>query len=178
MKHRKLTAFLGIIMIMSVSAGMVLFIGFLLTPHADKKIAAWMMHAEFIESCEGFLQTKQNNCGPTAIKMIFDHYHIPSSINEIEQNVNLTEKGSSMLALKRMAELKGCKAEGWNLSLKDLPKNPFPAILFVNKNHYIVADSISSDQYIHIKDPAIGRLKIKIEKLKNIWDGETLIINK
>jgi predicted double-glycine peptidase len=178
MKRRKLIALLGLTSILVCVAGFIVVVLFLQTPNADKKIAAWFMHADYLGNEGVVLQTKRNNCGPSALKMIFNHYQVPYSLQEIDEKVGLTEIGSSMLALKEMAELKGLKAEGWRLTLEDFLRSAFPSILFVNKDHFVVADSISSDGDIYLRDPAMGRLRIAKQKLYKIWDGETLIFKK
>jgi hypothetical protein len=109
--------------------------------------------------------------------MIFDHYKIPSTINEIETRVKLSDSGTSMLALKDMSELKGLHAEGWRLALEDLSKATLPVILFVNGNHFLVADSVKSDT-LFFRDPVFGKLRMRINKLPERWNGETLIFKK
>jgi predicted double-glycine peptidase len=178
MRRRKLKAFLALTAIIACVAMLILVVFFLQTSNADKKIAAWMMHADYMGSEGVILQSKRNNCGPSALKMVFDHYHVSSSLQEIEGQIGLTDKGSSMLALKEMADLKGLKAVGWRLTLEDLLRSTFPSILFVNKDHYVVADSISAAGDIYLRDPAIGKLRITKQKLHNIWEGETLVFKK
>jgi ABC-type bacteriocin/lantibiotic exporter with double-glycine peptidase domain len=129
------------------------------------------------ENKEIFLHNNENNCGPVALKMIFDHYKIPSTINEIETKVKLSDSGTSMLALKDMSELKGLHAEGWRLTFEDLSKATLPVILFVNGNHFVVADSVKSDT-LFFRDPLFGKLTIRINKLPERWNGETLIFKK
>ncbi len=168
MKQKKIIA--AIVLIASV-AGLSAICWFLQKPHADRILSAWMINAEYIGDDGIVMQTKHNSCGPSALKMIFDHYNISSSLKEIEQSVNLTQKGSSMLALKEMAELRGLKAEGWRFTLEDFLRSSFPSILYVNKDHYIVADSVSVDGNVYVCDPAIGKLRISKEKLNKIWGG-------
>jgi ABC-type bacteriocin/lantibiotic exporter with double-glycine peptidase domain len=129
------------------------------------------------ENKEIVLQNKENNCGPVTLKMIFDHYKIPSTLDEIESNIKVTQRGTSMLALKEMSELKGLHAEGWRLTVNDLLKTAFPIILFVNGNHYVVADSVIRDT-LFIRDPTIGQLSLNINNLSGRWNGESLIFKK
>jgi ABC-type bacteriocin/lantibiotic exporter with double-glycine peptidase domain len=175
MKQKKIIA--AIVLITSVS-GLIVACWFFQKPDASRIIFAWMMNAEYIGSENVVMQTNHNNCGPCALKMIFNHYNISSSLKEIERGIKLTEKGSSMLALKEMAELKGLKAEGWRFTLEDFLRSSFPSILYVNKDHYVVADSVSIDGNVYVCDPAIGRLRIAKEKLSEIWEGETLVFKK
>jgi ABC-type bacteriocin/lantibiotic exporter with double-glycine peptidase domain len=142
-----------------------------------KKISIYSKDVDSIGNKNVILQNKDNDCGPVALKMIFDHYHIPSTLNEIETSVKLKDKGTSMLALKEMAELKGLHAEGWRLTLEDLLKAEFPVILFVNGDHYFVADSALSDT-LFVRDPTFGKLRLRINKLSEKWKGETLLFKK
>lgn len=174
---QKIIASSALIVIVLFFIGLVSFGIFLQTPDSFQKLSAFSMGAEYLGRDGVTLQTKQNNCGPAALKMIFDRYNISVTIDEIDQNIALTEKGSSMLALKEMAELKGLKAEGWKLTLEDFLTQQFPVLLFVHNNHFIVVDSVSNNE-IFVRDPAIGRLKINKKKLQNIWNGETLILIK
>jgi len=173
---KKLVALFGL-------AGVGLLFGLMLavvyvtqSPKAFKKFSAWKMGAEYLGTDGVVLQKKRNNCGPAALKMVFDHYGITSTLAEIEQHVGLTTKGSSMLALKEMAELRGLKAEGWRLTTEDFLKRPFPSLLFVHDDHYIVADSVDVNAIVFLRDPALGRLRMKSEKLVKIWNGETLVL--
>jgi ABC-type bacteriocin/lantibiotic exporter with double-glycine peptidase domain len=177
MKRQKLIAIAGLSMLFAGVACVVAFVWFLQTPNADKKLSAWLIHANYLGSDGMVLQTKRNTCGPSALKMVFDHYHVGCSLAELEHGVHLSKEGSSMLALKEMVELKGLRAEGWRLTLDDLLTKPLPAILFVHNDHYIVMDSACGDE-VFVRDPAIGTLKIEKQKLLKIWNGETLLIDK
>lgn len=172
--RQKITALIVLVTIILFCIGLVLLGIFLQTPNAVRKISAFRMGAEYLGTDGVLLQTKRNHCGPTALKMIFDYYHIPALLDEIETQVGLTEQGTSMLALKEMAELKGLKAEGWRLTLEDFLKQQFPVLLFVHGDHYVIADSVKNNE-VFIRDPAIGRLKMNTKKLPSIWNGETLI---
>lgn len=169
-----------IISIITISSVVVFLCGlfffglFLHNPHAGRRLSALMIGAEFVDTTFVVMQTKNNNCGPSALKMIFDHYRISSTVEEIENNVGLNQKGASMLALKELATVKGLHAEGWKLSLEDFAHIQFPVLMFVHNDHFVVADSVVNNE-VFIRDPAIGRLKIHKNKLCNIWKGEILV---
>ena len=114
------------------------------------------------------------DCGPVALKMILDYYNIPATLNEVEENIDRKGKGASMLSLKQFAESKGLHADGWRFTVKDLLRTTFPVILYVNRNHYVVADSVCRDT-IFLRDPTLGRFLLPAGDLSNIWKGETLI---
>ncbi len=123
------------------------------------------------------MQTRYNNCGPASLQMIFDHYKISSSLDEIERSVRVTGNGATMLSLKQMAEFKGLRAEGWRLTLNDFLNTSFPLLLFVHNDHFVVADSISNNM-VFLRDPAIGKVRIAATNLPKIWGGEALVFTK
>jgi len=147
-------------------------------PDGYKRFNAWWMGGEYLGSKGVILQDKRNNCGPAALKMVFDHYGISSTLAEIESKVGLTQEGTSMLALKEMAELKGLKAEGWRFTLEDFLKAPMPAIVFVHGDHFAVVDSVTDREELVMRDPALGKLKLAAKRLPRIWNGETLVFGK
>ncbi len=130
------------------------------------------------QGTEGVLmQTRYNNCGPAALQMIFDHFKISSSLDEIERSVRVARNGTTMLSLKQMAELKGLHAEGWRLTLNDFLNTSFPLLLFVHNDHFVVADSIRNNM-VFLRDPAIGKVRIATTNLPKIWGGEALVFAK
>lgn len=149
----------------------------LLSQHDRERFLARRIGGIYLGNQGVRIQTGINDCGPTSLQMIFDYYRIPGTIQEIEQTVSLNDKGSTMLALKEMSELKGLHAEGWRLTSKDFSNILFPALLFIHDDHYVVADSIWNDN-VFLRDPAIGRLKISKGNLTQIWKGEILLFNK
>ena len=158
----------------------ILFLGaciFIILLFSVKGFSVQWKSIESSENKEIFLQSRENNCGPVTLKMIFDHYKIPSTLNEIESHVTSNKMGTSMLALKEMSEWKGLHAEGWRLTEEDLFKTTFPVILFVNGNHYVVADSVLSDT-LFFRDPIFGKLRMRLNRLPEKWNGETLIFIK
>lgn len=133
-------------------------------------------HGERLGNDGVVLQSQWNNCGPSALKMIFDHYGIPSSVEEIERSVGMTDAGSSMLALKEAAISKGLKTEGWKLSFNALSERPLPALMYVMNDHFVVADSIVGET-VYYRDPATGRIRMTKDDFSKIWRGETLVFS-
>jgi ABC-type bacteriocin/lantibiotic exporter with double-glycine peptidase domain len=124
------------------------------------------------------MQDKSNNCGPSALKMIFDYFEIPVAVDELEHSVGLRSKGSSMLALKEVAESKGLRAEGWNLTFSDVARSTLPAIVFVHNNHFAVVDSVVERDFVYLRDPTFGRVRLSAAEFRRVWKGETLILRK
>jgi ABC-type bacteriocin/lantibiotic exporter with double-glycine peptidase domain len=174
-RRRKLLAVAGLGSVLCILALILAMAVMLSSPDGMKRFSAWRIGGEYLGSDGVVLQDKRNNCGPAALKMVFDYYGVPSTVQEIESAVGLTDKGSSMLALKEMAEFKGLKAEGWRYTLEDFLKAPKPVIVFVDGDHFAVADSVTDGKEVVLRDPALGKLKIPVAKLRRIWSGETLV---
>lgn len=150
---------------------------FLLSHYAREHILAWRLGGVYLGAQGVRLQKGANDCGPASLQMIFDYYEIPSAVHEMRQAIGMNVNGSTMLALKELAELKGLQVQGWRLTSKDFSSVFFPALLFVRDDHYIVADSVSGEN-VFVRDPAIGRLRISRGKLIKIWKGEILLFRK
>ena len=86
-------------------------------PSVRQQSSAWNVWGESGGKEGVLMQTHSNNCCPTALQMIFDYYKIPSTVDEIERNVKMTENRTTMLALKQTAKLKGLHAEGWRFNV-------------------------------------------------------------
>ena len=174
MKKKKIAALFGL-SILILGTFVIILIGWSLNDSQTRKnYSKQIMLGEVLGKENVVLQSTDNECGPCAIKMIFDYYDVPLSLKNIENELSLTDKGTSMLDLKRIAERKGLEAEGWKYTYEYLIHSTFPSILYVNGNHFIVADSIRQDT-LYFRNPALGRMKVGKNELCEIWKGETLI---
>ena len=127
---------------------------------------------------EGVVRQQHSyDCGAAALQMVFTHFHISSRYGELLHQLETDAGGASMLELKRAAEARGLLCSGWRLRTRDLPEIPFPAILFMRRNHFVVLDSYRRAGAAFIRDPARGRLQITTKKLESMWGGETLLFH-
>ena len=151
-------------------------VGYLYYISAMDIYRAWCVGGVFIGKENVRFQTRENDCGPASLQMIFDHYSICSTIDAVGRSAGLTEKGVTMFALKQTAKLNGLDADGWRLTAEELSHSQFPALLFVNHDHFVVADSVCGDEFF-LRDPAIGRVRISRAMFSRIWKGETLLFH-
>ena len=148
------------------------------SPDLVRRVSAWRMGASYLGIQGVALQTKPNACGPASLKMVLDHFGLLVALGELEKQVVLTRRGTSMLALKEAAERRGLCAEGWRLNRQDLFRIPFPAIILIRADHFVVVDSISPQGSVYVRDPAIGRLRIPLDRVDAMWHGETLVFTR
>jgi len=175
MTHNKQRAIIGLIISLAILSLFLIFIIINSVGDLRNTVTSRWYGGEYLGSDGVILQDKRQNCGPAALLMVFEHFKIESSIKEIEEISGMTEIGTSMLGLKKVAETKGLQAEGWHYTREDFLSAPKPALLFVRGDHFVVADSISINNSVYIRDPARGRYRISLNRLHRIWKGETLI---
>jgi ABC-type bacteriocin/lantibiotic exporter with double-glycine peptidase domain len=178
LRKKRVLAGLALAALFCLAVGFLAVVHILSSPDGWRRVLAWQSGGEFLGTDGVVLQDNRNNCGPAALKMVFDHYGISSSTMEIEESVGITDKGSSMLALREMALLKGLRAVGWRYTLEAFLKAPMPAILFVNHDHFVVVDSVSDIGDVYLRDPAVGRIKLSQRRLTSLWRGETLVFGR
>jgi len=118
-------------------------------------------------------QSSPYSCGASALLMIFKAHKISVELKEIENAIVKPGIGSTFLDLKRFSEIKGLNASGWRLSFEDLEEISMPVIIFIDRSHFVVMDSVKFNS-VYLRDPLQGNLVIKKEKFLTQWDGEVL----
>lgn len=150
---------------------------FLATHNSDirRRAAAWWTGAEFLGPEGVLFQRSPKDCGPTALKMVLDHFEIQSSLDELNSLSHLNINGTSLLTLKEIAESKGLHVEGWHFTFDDFRKAPLPALVWVHRDHFIVVTHISTDGRVEALDPSLGHLRYSHLDFQKIWSGDTLV---
>ncbi len=122
-----------------------------------------------------FFQQSYDDCGGAALKMILEHFDIPVEYGLLWQRLHDSPEGATMLSIKQLAEFEGLLCEGWRLSPQDLLAIPLPAVLLLQRRHFVVVASVNAAKGIVILDPVRGRLRVSVRKLVSLWNGETLL---
>jgi ABC-type bacteriocin/lantibiotic exporter with double-glycine peptidase domain len=122
-------------------------------------------------------QDRENNCGAATLKMILEHFGRTVPLRDLERKLALSSRGASLQRLKEIADEVGLHACGWKLRQEDLARIRYPIIMFLKKNHFVVADSLSASGLLAVRDPAMGEMRIPQDELPDIWDGEALVFS-
>src|SRR5438105_4657125 len=107
-------------------------------------------------------QLRNNDCGVSAIKTIFNIFNKEIDRNFIKDNIFLDERGSSIKDIKTFLDKNGCISKFKFLDVSSLDKDItplkklFPFILPVkraNHLHYVVVNGIRRNK-LKVYDPA------------------------
>lgn len=114
------------------------------------------------------LQTNQSDCLLACAAMIMETYGCKIPIYRLVEKVELSTAGSNVLQLKEALGEYGFDVQGYRI--EKIEQTMLPAIVYVNKCHFIVVSKIRKNRVIAI-DPAIGRIAYSLSEFKEIYSG-------
>ena len=126
------------------------------------------------------------DCGPASLSMVTNYFGNAFPLHNLRQLCKIGKDGVSMLGIIHAAQKIGFEAFSVKLSINQLVKNfVSPCILFWNKNHFLVLESITSKngkKNFHIADPAHGKIVLSEDEFIEPWlkgsdDGIALFLN-
>lgn len=122
-------------------------------------------------------QRGRSDCGAAALKMIFNHYGIDGTLEDLEAATRTGPDGTSLLALKHVAKQRGLPSQGLRLSVERLVGVSMPAIAHVHGSHFVVVRSATADRIV-VDDPSIGRLRMNADAFNRSWDNVILTFSR
>ncbi|NLV32213.1 MAG: hypothetical protein GXY47_13790 [Acidobacteria bacterium] len=146
-------------------------------PDLVKRVRAWSAGATLVAADAAVMQTRRNDCGPAALKMVLDAHGIERPLPALSAEAGLTGRGTSLGRLRAAAAGSGLPGRSWVLAPEDLADVPLPAIAYVRRSHFVVIRRFSAPQVLEVDDPALGRLRWPVHAFRRIWSGETLIFD-
>jgi ABC-type bacteriocin/lantibiotic exporter with double-glycine peptidase domain len=120
------------------------------------------------------IQQGGSDCGIAALQMALAARGVmPMSLDSARRAAE-HDHGTSLLQLKRLAEARGVKAEGWRMELHALARAPKPAVVHLG-DHFAVVDHVERDGRVVMRDPSLGRIRVSAEDFNDIWTGDVLL---
>lgn len=123
-----------------------------------------------------FLQASSNTCGPAVLAYLFSYFGHEVLETELIPSMSLTQKGTSLLELKKTVIKNGFQAKGVKENYTALMTESLPVIAYINDSHYVVVNKITSYQ-IYLFDPLLGHVQITREIFESRWKGYILLVN-
>lgn len=114
------------------------------------------------------------DCGPTCLRMIAAFYGKKLSMECIHQLCVYSQNGTTMLSLKKAAEVIGFKTLGVKVNLLTLAENiPLPCILYWRQEHFVVLYEVRKKRghiYYYVADPVGSRFKYSETEMEKCWE--------
>jgi len=128
-------------------------------------------------------QSFDYSCGSAALATLLSSDSVPISESEILDEVlsglgdaekfHTMQEGLSLLDLKRVAESRGHRADGYRVKFDVLSQLTRPVIVFVQPGgyrHFAVLREIRGRR-VFLADPARGNIRVPIWKFQQMWLG-------
>lgn len=140
------------------------------------RLNAWWYGATYLDDYGVLLQPNPYDCGAAALAMVLQDHHQSVPISVLEGELDTTYQGTSLYNLRQIARKHGLLGLSWWLAPNDLYTVPLPAILLLRGNHFVVLEHVFPG-VLQIKDPSIGRIRLKYQSFLTSWSGETLVFD-
>ncbi len=118
------------------------------------------------------MQRHENDCGAAALLMLLDRRGYDVSPDFVYARLDLGPMSApvSLLQIKQFLAGLDIPGSGWRGTRGDLAKLTGPAILHVDRSHYVVFVKAFSERVL-VLDPKLGRTAINQEQLAIRWQG-------
>jgi ATP-binding cassette subfamily C protein len=124
------------------------------------------------------LQLDESDCGAATLATVSKFYGRAIAINRIREAVGTGQEGTTLLGLRRGAELLGFNAQAVRVPSKIFDKIneiPLPAIIHWKGYHYVVFWGQQGKHYV-IADPAVGIRHLSKQELLTGWTNGIILL--
>ena len=124
------------------------------------------------------LQHSEEDCGAASLATIAKHYGRTFTLNRVREGVGTGSRGTSLLGLKRGAEVLGFNARQVKASpqlIDQLHQISLPAIIHWKGYHWVVLYGQKGKKYV-IADPGIGIRYLSREELMAGWSNGVMLL--
>ena len=123
-------------------------------------------------------QHSQEDCGAACLATISKHYNKEITLNKSRELVGTGQQGTSLLGLKRGADILGFDTRivrGSPEIIDRLKEVPLPAIIHWQGRHWVVLYGKKKDKFV-IADPGVGIRYLSTEELIQGWLDWVLLL--
>jgi len=124
------------------------------------------------------LQHSEEDCGAACLASVAKHYGRTLSLNRVREAVGTGQLGTTLLGLRRGAEVLGFQARAARTSsefLEHMSEVPLPAIIHWKGYHWVVLYGRRGQKYA-IADPAVGIRYLSREEIKECWTNYIVLL--
>jgi ABC-type bacteriocin/lantibiotic exporter with double-glycine peptidase domain len=124
-------------------------------------------------------QRSGNDCGPASLATVANYHGCRIDYDNLCEEAAVDRQGTDLLALSRIAERLGFRAQGIKASYDAIPKFTLPAIAHIRRRigdgHFVVIHRWTSTHVV-LADPAVGLRKLSRRAFCRRSTGYILII--
>ncbi|MEH2247766.1 peptidase domain-containing ABC transporter [Nostoc sp.] len=124
------------------------------------------------------LQHSEEDCGAASLATIAKHYGHTFTLNRVREAVGTGSRGTSLLGLKRGAEVLGFNARQVKATtqlIDQLDQAPLPAIIHWKGYHWVVLYGQKAKKYV-IADPGVGIRHLTRKELMAGWNNGVMLL--
>jgi ABC-type bacteriocin/lantibiotic exporter with double-glycine peptidase domain len=124
------------------------------------------------------LQHSEEDCGAACLATITKHYGRTFTLTRIREAVGTGARGTTLLGLRRGAEVLGFHARPAQANpkmIEHLKEAPLPLIIHWKGNHWVVLYRQQGKKYL-IADPAVGIRNLSHEELLAGWQNGVMLL--
>ncbi|MDZ8139390.1 MAG: peptidase domain-containing ABC transporter [Nostoc sp. DedQUE04] len=124
------------------------------------------------------LQHSEEDCGAASLATIAKHYGRTFTLNRVREAVGTGSRGTSLLGLKRGAEVLGFNARQVKASpqlIDQLHQAPLPAVIHWKGYHWVVLYGQKGKKYV-IADPGVGIRHLTRQELMAGWGNGVMLL--
>jgi NHLM bacteriocin system ABC transporter peptidase/ATP-binding protein len=112
-------------------------------------------------------------CGAVSLYIVLAYYGRWVPIPELRSLCGVSRDGSKASTIVKSARLLGMNAKGYGYSIEKLKTVPTPAIIFVDRAHFVVFEGFDGRNF-RINDPAGGRYALSPDLFDKRYSGVVL----
>ena len=124
------------------------------------------------------LQHSEEDCGAACLATVAKHYGRTFALNRTREAVGTGARGTTLLGLRRGAEVLGFNARQAKASpelIEHLDQAPLPMIVHWKGNHWVVLYGQRRKRYV-IADPAVGIRYLSHQELLEGWNNGVMLL--
>jgi ABC-type bacteriocin/lantibiotic exporter with double-glycine peptidase domain len=144
-------------------------------PELARRLGAWWSGAQYLGSDGVELQRSSNDCGPTALKMVCDHYGVSTTGEGLAREMRMVHQGVTLRQLQKAAQGRGLACDARPATFSELSASGEPVIVLLRSRHFVVIDRTDAAGFVYARDPSLGKLRYSQKAFERAWTGLALI---
>lgn len=123
------------------------------------------------------LQQSQVECGAASLGMILAHFGRWERLDALRTACAVSRDGANAVNIMNAADALGLQSEGHRGTVADLHGLSMPAIVWVNRSHFVVLEGAHGGTYF-LNDPAKGRYPVEAGDFAVMYSGAAITFTK